>query len=73
MNQRSIAISNQQHTFSVAIMRPAQLISSLAAAVRAADCEPFPASMLAFSSGFKQPPPPTVKPEFTANFVQHKW
>jgi len=54
-------------------MRPAQLISSLAAAVRAADCEPFPASMLAFSSGFKQPPPPTVKPEFTANFVQHKW
>ncbi|OAQ78438.1 hypothetical protein VFPBJ_06559 [Purpureocillium lilacinum] len=54
-------------------MRPVQVVVSLAAAVRAADCEPFPASMLAFSSGFKQPPPPTVKPEFTANFVQHKW
>ncbi|KAJ6442272.1 GTP binding protein and negative regulator of the Ran/Tc4 GTPase cycle, Gtr1p [Purpureocillium lavendulum] len=29
--------------------------------------------MLAFSSGFKQPAPPLIKPDFSADFVQHKW
>ncbi|UNI22372.1 hypothetical protein JDV02_008267 [Purpureocillium takamizusanense] len=54
-------------------MRPVQYLVPLAAAVWASDCDPFPASMLAFSSGFKQPTPPMVKPEFNTSFVQHKW
>jgi hypothetical protein len=36
-------------------------------------CNDFPASMLEFTSGFQQPEPPLVKPEFKTNFVQHKW
>lgn len=36
-------------------------------------CAPFPSSMIEYSSGFKQPKPPLVQPEFTTNFVQHKW
>ncbi|UPK95114.1 hypothetical protein LCI18_006049 [Fusarium solani-melongenae] len=36
-------------------------------------CSPFPSSTIEFSSGFVQPEPPLVKPEFKTNFVQHKW
>ncbi|KAF4457920.1 hypothetical protein F53441_273 [Fusarium austroafricanum] len=36
-------------------------------------CPPFPSSMTPFSAGFKEPKPPTIKPEYQAHFVQHKW
>ncbi|KAK1254004.1 hypothetical protein MKX08_007999 [Trichoderma sp. CBMAI-0020] len=45
----------------------------IAAAASTPKCATFPASMIKYSSGFKQPKPPLVQPEFTANFVQHKW
>ncbi|KAH7258460.1 hypothetical protein FSOLCH5_007413 [Fusarium solani] len=59
-------------------MRFYQLFTALAASttVMAASslrCSPFPSSMIEFSSGFVQPEPPLVKPEFKTNFVQHKW
>ncbi|PTB37978.1 hypothetical protein M441DRAFT_146244 [Trichoderma asperellum CBS 433.97] len=43
------------------------------AAASTPKCAAFPPSMIEYSSGFKQPKPPLVQPEFTANFVQHKW
>lgn len=42
-------------------------------ATKTPKCTPFPSSMIEYSSGFKQPKPPLVQPEFTTNFVQHKW
>ncbi|KAK5654560.1 hypothetical protein OQA88_7189 [Cercophora sp. LCS_1] len=36
-------------------------------------CPPFPTSLVEFSSGFHQPPPPLIKPEFNTSFIQHKW
>lgn len=45
----------------------------MAAAASTPKCAAFPPSMIEYSSGFKQPKPPLVQPEFTANFVQHKW
>ena len=32
-----------------------------------------PASQIPFSSSFVQPTPPFLKPEFKANWIQHKW
>ncbi|EHK20491.1 uncharacterized protein TRIVIDRAFT_154462 [Trichoderma virens Gv29-8] len=42
-------------------------------AAKVPKCTPFPSTMIEYSSGFKQPKPPLVQPEFTTNFVQHKW
>ncbi|EXF82218.1 hypothetical protein CFIO01_03152 [Colletotrichum fioriniae PJ7] len=56
------------------------LLTALAAAAVGATCLPscpgcpaFPPSMITFSAGFEQPQPPLIKPEYQANFVQHKW
>ncbi|KID98644.1 hypothetical protein MAJ_05300, partial [Metarhizium majus ARSEF 297] len=48
----------------------ALLVSVTAAA---ANCPSFPSSLVEYSSEFKQPTPPAVKPEFQTHFVQHKW
>ncbi|OAA43777.1 hypothetical protein NOR_04352 [Metarhizium rileyi] len=45
----------------------------LSATAAAADCPAFPPSVVEYSSGFKQPEPPAIKPEFQTHFVQHKW
>jgi hypothetical protein len=39
----------------------------------ASECHSFPPSTTPFASGFRQPEPPLVKPEFEASFIQHKW
>ncbi|KAF3008558.1 hypothetical protein E8E13_006996 [Curvularia kusanoi] len=33
----------------------------------------FPSNIRPFSSSFKEPEPPLLKPEFGASFIQHKW
>lgn len=45
---------------------------AIATGTSAAKCAAFPPSMIQYSSIFKQPKPPSVQPEFTENFVQHK-
>ncbi|PTB64972.1 hypothetical protein BBK36DRAFT_5433 [Trichoderma citrinoviride] len=52
-------------------MAPATAVPVTAA--KAMECTPFPSTMIEYSSAFKQPKPPSVHPEFTTNFVQHKW
>jgi hypothetical protein len=39
----------------------------------ASDCPKFPFTATPFTVDFKQPVPPLVKPEFEANYIQHKW
>ncbi|GFP58655.1 hypothetical protein TASIC1_0011002200 [Trichoderma asperellum] len=53
------------------ILAAATLVALAAASTP--KCAAFPPSMIEYSSGFKQPKPPLVQPEFTTNFVQHKW
>ncbi|KHO02059.1 uncharacterized protein MAM_01060 [Metarhizium album ARSEF 1941] len=45
----------------------------LSVTAAASNCPSFPPSVLEYSSEFKQPEPPAVKPEFQTHFIQHKW
>lgn len=58
------------NTITMYISTIALLVSATAAA---ANCPSFPSSLVEYSSEFKQPTPPAVKPEFQTHFVQHKW
>ncbi|GAM84869.1 hypothetical protein ANO11243_028710 [Dothideomycetidae sp. 11243] len=47
--------------------------ASRVSSTTASNCAPFPASVIEYSSSFKQPDPPSVNAEFTTSFLQHKW
>ncbi|OAQ72894.1 hypothetical protein VFPPC_12883 [Pochonia chlamydosporia 170] len=54
-------------------MRIPNFMIFLSATAAATTCPPFPPSVIEYSSQFRQPKPPMVKPEFQTHFVQHKW
>lgn len=52
---------------------PLCLVAAIATLSEASGCLLTPPSTTPFTSTFNQPAPPLVKPEFEANFIQHKW
>lgn len=65
------------HKHRIVSMQLQHLLGSLAIVTAGAsltrECPPFPLSVVEFSSGFHQPVPPLIKPEFNTSFIQHKW
>ncbi|KAK3070173.1 hypothetical protein LTR53_010918 [Teratosphaeriaceae sp. CCFEE 6253] len=61
------------NTISLKLVLWAMCTTTALAWSTASQCYGFPSTLITFSSQFREPQPPLLKPEFKTAFLQHKW
>lgn len=71
--ERTITPAPYSSTSNMHVLQLCLVVAAVAIFTEASECHRFVPSMTPFTSTFTQPELPLVKPEFQANFIQHKW